>query len=81
MQDSEEDGEEMTDEQMFQRDNLLAAHLRLLKDAKSSAKNTKQVNVPIFQPSNISCTSEYEIRIERRGERKKPAHPWSCYTC
>ena len=39
----ESDDEDMTDEQMFKMDKLLAAVLRIKKDTKDKAKNTKQV--------------------------------------
>lgn len=42
----ESDDEDMTDEQMFKMDKLLAAVLRTQKDAKDKTKNTKQVNTP-----------------------------------
>ena len=38
------DDEDMTDEQMFKMDKLLAAVLRTQKDAKDKSKTTKQVS-------------------------------------
>ena len=41
----ESDSDNMTDEQMFKMDKLLAAVLRTQKEAKDKSKNTKQVCV------------------------------------
>jgi hypothetical protein len=43
LQDSEEELPDMSDEQMFKMDKLLAAVLRTQKDAKDRTKNSKQV--------------------------------------
>ncbi len=45
MQDSEEELPDMSDEQMFKMDKLLAAVLRTQKDAKDRSKTTKQVGL------------------------------------
>lgn len=46
LQDSEEELPDMSDEQMFKMDKLLAAVLRTQKDAKDRSKNTKQAPPP-----------------------------------
>lgn len=45
----EGDDEDMSDEQMFRMDKMIAAVLRTQKDAKEGAKKTRQVNIPPWE--------------------------------
>lgn len=61
LQDSEEELPDMSDEQMFKMDKLLAAVLRTQKDAKDRSKTTKQVGLGLKPLSTLSHIEKFWV--------------------